>query len=229
MSKSEKPVEESMGEGVELLLPLDVLLSAGIHIGTKIKTNDMEPFIFRVRPDGLFVLDIKKTDERLRLVGKFIAQFDPSKVVVVSARLYGRTPVQRFCKLTGTIPIVGRFLPGLFSNPLFRHHLEPQLVIVTDPKVDKQTVKEASSGGIPVIALCDADDAFSNVDLIIPTNNKGRKALATIYWLLARQVLREKRVIPQDGDLPVKVDDFETKLAESQNEGEQQGEDQVST
>jgi len=222
MSNPEKPtIEETMGEGVELLLPLDILLSSGIHIGTKIKTADMESFIYRIRPDGLFVLDIKRTDERIRIAAKFIAQFEPSKVVAVSARLYGRTPVQKFCSLTGATPIVGRFLPGLFSNPLFNHHIEPQLVIVTDPKVDKQAVKEASTEGIPVIALCDADNSFSNVDLVIPTNNKGRKALATIYWLLARQVLRERRVIPQDGDLPVKIEDFETKMVESQVEGEQ--------
>ena len=207
--------EEKLGEGVELLLPIESLLSAGLHIGTKIKTKDMEPFIYRVRPDGLFVLDVKKTDERIRLAAKFIARFEPSKVVVVSSRLYGRTPVEKFCELTHATSILGRFLPGLFSNPIHSDHLEASVVIATDPKADRQAVREAAVVGIPVIALCDTDNDYSNLDFVIPANNKGRRALATIFWLLARQVLREKGELPADGNLSASIDDFETKLVES--------------
>jgi small subunit ribosomal protein S2 len=109
---------EAAGEA-ELLLPITTLLSAGIHIGTRIKTGEMNPFVFRVRPDGLFVLDVKKTDERIRTAAKFLAQFEPSKTIVVSARLYGRTPVAKFCEVTGSVPVVGRFMPGLLSNPSY--------------------------------------------------------------------------------------------------------------
>jgi len=210
-----KPEDEELGEGVELLLPIESLLSAGLHIGTKIKTKDMEPFIYRVRPDGLFVLDVKKTDERIRLAAKFIARFESSKVVVASSRLYGRTPVQKFCEITHATPILGRFLPGLFSNPIHSNHLEASVVIATDPKADRQAVKEAALVGIPVVALCDTDNDSSNIDFVIPANNKGRRALATIYWLLARQVLREKGELPPDGNLSTPIDEFETRLVES--------------
>ena len=210
-----KKDEAELGAGAELLLPLESLLSAGIHIGTRIKTKDMEPFIYRVRPDGLFVLDVKKTDERIRMAAKFIAKFEPSKVVVASSRLYGRTPIEKFCGLTHSLPILGRFLPGLFSNPLHSSHIEAEIVIVTDPKADRQAVKEAAMIGIPVIALCDTDNDFINVDFVIPANNKGRRALATMYWLLARQVLRERGGIPADSELSTSIDDFETKLVES--------------
>src|SRR3990170_7122310 len=115
----EKTEEEALAEGVSLLLPIDVLLSAGIHIGTRIKTSDMEPFIYRIRPDGLYVLDVKKTDERIKIAAKFIAQFNPSEVVVISARLYGKTPVKKFCETVGTRSIIGRFMPGVFSNPAY--------------------------------------------------------------------------------------------------------------
>lgn len=206
--------EEMAAEGVELLLPIDTLLSAGIHIGTRIKTAEMEQFIFRVRPDGLLVLDVKKTDERIRAAAKFIAQFEPSKLVVVSSRLYGKTPVEKFCEVTKATPIIGRFPPGLFSNPAYPTHIEPQALIVTDPNTDEQAIKEAKVIGIPVIALCDTDNAFSDIDFAIPTNNKGRRALATVFWLLARQILREKGELPPDGDLPISIDDFETKMAE---------------
>ena len=210
VSATEVRVEE------ELLLPQDTLLSAGIHIGTRMKTKDMTQFIYRVRPDGLFVLDVKKTDERIRIAAKFLARMEPSKIAAVSARLYGRDPVNKFCEVTGATPITGRFTPGLLSNPLYKDRKELNVIIVSDPKADVQAVVEASSMGIPVIALCSTDNDFSSVDFVIPTNNKGRRALAVIYWLLARQILRERGEIPSDGDISQTIDDFEVKLAKEE-------------
>jgi len=199
-----------------LLLPQDTLLSAGIHIGTRMKTKDMDPFIYRVRPDGLFVLDVKKTDERIRIAAKFLARFEPSKVVGVAARLYGREPVRRFCEVTKATPIIGRFIPGMLSNPLYSGRIEPNVVIVSDPKADVQAVKEAGAIGVPVIALCSTDNEFAGVDFVIPTNNKGRRALAVVYWLLARQILRERGELPPDGSPTRSIDDFEVKLTKEE-------------
>jgi small subunit ribosomal protein S2 len=204
---------ETMPKAENLLLPLEELLAAGLHIGTRIKTGDMEQYIYRVRPDGLFILNIGKTDEKIRLAAKFISRFDPSRVMAVSSRLYGKTPVEKFCELTRTVPVVGRFLPGLISNPLQPMHQEPQLVIVTDPRADWQAIRECSRAGIPVIALCDTDNVFAGVDLAIPVNNKGRRALAMVYWLLARQVLRERGELAPEATITATVDDFETKIA----------------
>ncbi|MEM2609573.1 MAG: 30S ribosomal protein S2 [Candidatus Bathyarchaeia archaeon] len=214
--------EEETGasaEEEELLLPRDTLLSAGIHIGTRMKTKDMEQFIYRVRPDGLFVLDVKKTDERIRVAAKFLARFEPSRVAAAAARLYAQEPVRKFCELTGAIPVVGRFIPGLLSNPLYPNRIEPDVIIVSDPRADSQAVKEASSVGVPVVALCSTDNDFSGVDLVIPTNNKGRRALAVIYWLLARQILRERGELPQDKDPPLTIEDFEAKISKEEEEG----------
>jgi small subunit ribosomal protein S2 len=208
--------ETEIRVGEELLLPQDTLLSAGIHIGTRMKTKDMVPFIYRVRPDGLFVLDVKKTDERIRIAAKFLARFEPSKIVAVAARLYGREPVKRFCELTKATPIIGRFIPGMLSNPLYAGRIEPSVVVVSDPKADVQAVKEAGAIGIPVIALCSTDNEFAGVDFVIPTNNKGRRALAVIYWLLSRQVLREKGELPADGNPTLSIDDFEVKLVKEE-------------
>jgi small subunit ribosomal protein S2 len=217
-----KPTEEEETTEVavveELLMPRDTLLSAGIHIGTRMKTLDMEQFIYRVRPDGLFVLDVKRTDERIRVAGKFLARFEPSKVAAVATRLYAQEPVSKFCEVTGATPVAGRFIPGLLSNPLYPDRIEPEVLIVSDPKADAQAVKEAASVGIPVVALCSTDNEFTGVDLVIPTNNKGRRALAIIYWLLARQVLRERGELPSDKDLPLTVDDFEAKIAREEEE-----------
>ncbi|MBS7624643.1 30S ribosomal protein S2 [Candidatus Bathyarchaeota archaeon] len=212
---SEDKVKDEVGAAVEgLLIPQEVLLSAGVHIGTKIKTRDMEQFIYKVRGDGLFVLDIKKIDERIRIAAKFLSRFDPPKIVATAARLYAREPVAKFCEFTKATPVLGRFVPGLFLNPLYPERIEPDVVLVSDPRADVQAIREAVKIGIPVVALCSTDNDFTNIDLVIPTNNKGRKALAVIYWLLARQILRERGELPPNGDLPVPIEEFEVKLVE---------------
>lgn len=202
----------------ELLLPRDTLLSAGIHIGTRIKTRDMEPFIYRVRPDGLFVLDVKKTDERIRVAAKFLARFEPSKVAVAASRLYAQEPIRKFCEITDATPLVGRFVPGMLSNPLYPDRVEPDVIVVSDPRADSQAVKEASNVGIPIVALCSTDNEFAGVDLVIPTNNKGRRALAVVFWLLARQVLRERGELAPDKDPYVTIEDFEAKISRDDDE-----------
>ncbi len=200
---------ESQGSE-DLLLPQEILLSAGVHIGTQVKTKDMKPFIYKVRPDGLFVLDMEKMNERIKVAAKFLARFEMSRVVVTSSKRYGRTPVEKFCELTGTKSMVGRFTSGTFTNPIYSKYFEPVAVVVTDALADDQIVKEAALIGVPVIAFCSTDNSLSNVDLIIPMNNKGRRSLAIAYWLLCREVKRELNELPADGDFKVSIDDFET-------------------
>jgi small subunit ribosomal protein S2 len=224
----EKPAEENKVETTELaaeavpeeelLMPRDTLLSAGIHIGTRMKTGDMEQFIYRVRADGLFVLDVKKTDDRIRVAGKFLSRFEPGKIAAAAARLYAQEPVSKFCQVTGATPVVGRFIPGLLSNPLYPNRIEPEVLIVSDPRADIQAVREAASIGIPVVALCSTDNEFNGIDVVIPTNNKGRRALAVIFWLLAKQILRERGELAVDKDLPLAIDDFEAKIAREEEE-----------
>lgn len=216
--KTEAAEVPAVPPGEELLLPQDTMLSAGIHIGTRMKTGDMEQFIYRVRPDGLFVLDVKKTDDRIRVAAKFLARFEPAKIAAAAARLYAQEPVAKFCHVIGATPVVGRFIPGLLSNPLYPNRIEPEVLVVSDPRADFQAVKEASSVGIPVVALCSTDNEFIGVDFVIPTNNKGRRALAVIYWLLARQILRERGELAPDKDPQLTIDDFEAKISREEEE-----------
>jgi len=207
MSESKEKSESS-----ELLVPLETYLAAGVRIGTHIKTKVMEKFIYGVRPDGLYVINVKLLDKRIRVAAKLIARYEPNTVVAVSARQYGYQPVRAFCSFTGAIPITGRFIPGTFTNPSLPSYMEPSLLIASDPRADEQAIDEAAEVGIPVIALCDTDNFCEYVDLIIPVNNKGRRSLALVYWLLARQVLRERGELGPDEDLPVPVEHFETKI-----------------
>jgi small subunit ribosomal protein S2 len=216
-AQEEEKVQETQPTE-ELLLPRDTLLSAGIHIGTRMKTLDMEPFIYRVRPDGLFVLDVKKTDDRIRVTAKFLSRYEHAKVAIAATRLYAQEPIKKFCQLTGATPLIGRFIPGQLSNPQYPGRIDPEVIVVSDPRADAQAVKEASKVGIPIVALCSTDNEFAGVDLVIPTNNKGRRALAVIFWLLARQVLRERGELGPDKDPPATIDDFEAKVTREEEE-----------
>lgn len=184
--------EIEVNDSANLLIPLDDYLSHGVHVGLKYKTADMKPFIYKIRPDKLCVFDIQKIDERLRLVAKFIASFDPKDVLVVSNRVYGRKPIKKFAKYTGCSVVADRYVSGTMTNPNISSYLEPKLLIVTDPIADRQQIKEASSAGIPTIAICDTNTTLKNIDLCIPSNNKGKNSLALIYWILAREILKER-------------------------------------
>ncbi|MDR9445434.1 MAG: 30S ribosomal protein S2 [Haloquadratum sp.] len=191
----EEPPAAPMDEDVmpddeaDLLIPVEEYLSAGIHIGTQQKTADMERFIHRVRDDGLYVLDVSQTDARIPLAADFLAKYTPAQMLVTTSRQYGRYPAERFADVVGAMARTGRFIPGTLTNPDYAGYIEPDVVVVTDPIGDAQVVKEAVTVGIPVIAMCDSNNQTSNVDLVIPTNNKGRRALSVVYWLLANETL----------------------------------------
>jgi small subunit ribosomal protein S2 len=191
-----------------------MILSTGIRVGTPIKTKFMSSFITRANPEGLYILDISKTLARIDVAAKFIGRTNIANVAVTSSREYGKTPIEKFCELTGARGIFGRFMPGTFTNPSLPKYLEPEIVIVTDPQADEQAVIEATRAGVPVIALSNSDNITSKVDVIIPTNNRGRKALATVYWLLTKEVLKKQGKIKSDSDMPLAIDDFEAKLVE---------------
>jgi small subunit ribosomal protein S2 len=196
-----------MEKEYEYLVPPDDYLAAGVHIGTQIKTGDMKKFIFKVRQDGLYVLDIRKLDERIRVAAKFLSRYEPSKILLVAARQYAHKPVQMFSKVVGSDYIMGRFIPGTLTNPMLSEYREPEVVFVNDPAIDKQAVSEATAVGIPVVALCDSNNSSADVDLVIPTNNKGRRALAIVYWLLAREIAKIR-----GQDFTYSIEDFEAEL-----------------
>ncbi len=176
----------------ELLVPEETYLTSGVHIGTQQKSASMRRFIHKVRFDGLHVLDIRETDRRIRIAAKFLARLPADKILVVSQRQYGQKPVRVFAQTVGAVSFAERFVPGCLTNPNLESYFEPKLLFVTDPATDQQALSEAVSIGIPVVGLCDVNNETRNVDLVIPANNKGRVALATVYWLLAREELKER-------------------------------------
>lgn len=184
-------------------------LTYGVHIGTQKRRKDMEEFVYKIRPDGLSVMNVQKVEERLQMAAKFLAKYPREKVLVIAARDYAQSVVKKFAEVTGMKAHAGRFMPGSLTNPSSPDFIEPELVMVADPLVDKQAVVEANQLGLPVVAFCDTNNTRENVDLLIPGNNKGKKSLAMLYWALATYLLRERGDIQKkDGELSVSAEDF---------------------
>ncbi len=179
-----------MTESSELLIDLETYETHAVHIGTQQKSADMSTFIQEVRSDGLYLLDINITDTRIRTIASFINRYNAANVMVVSARQYGQRPARTFSESVGAKSAVGRFIPGSLTNPALRSYVEPDILMVTDPAADQQALSEAVDSGLPIIAICDANNNLRNVDLVLPANNKGRRSLALIFWLLSREVLK---------------------------------------
>lgn len=192
----------------QFLVPRNDYLSAGIHIGMKSKTKDMKKFIYKVREDGLSVLNLSKLDERLSIAAKFLSRNE--KILVVGRKTNTQKAVKRFSELIGANYVVGRFMPGTLTNPNYSKFVEPDVVFLTDPLIDKQALKEAVDSRIPIVALCDTFNETKNIDFIIPCNNKGKKSIALIFWILSREILKNRGVT----EFTAKIDEFTSEEGE---------------
>ncbi len=183
-----------MGEQSAPLMSYEEYELNSVHVGTGNKSKDMQPFIRAAATEGTVFhqIDVTKTDERLALASNFISQYDPKDILVVSARQYGQRPARMFAQAIGARHIVGRFIPGTLTNPRLRTYIEPRVIFVTDPQADSQALSEAVKSGLPVVGICDTNNHLRNVDLCIPANNKGRRSLALVYWLLSREILKAR-------------------------------------
>ena len=192
----------------KFLVAQDSYLKSGIHIGTKFRTKYMEPFIYKTRPDGLSVLNLQKIDERLSLAVNVLANYDPKDILVVSRRENGWKAVKAFGKHTGVRVFAGRYPPGILTNPSLENYMETKLILVTDSWPDRNAIKDAMAIGVPVIALCDTNNQANEIDLVIPCNNKGKKSLGLVFYILAREFLRKKELLGKDQEPPFQIQDF---------------------
>ena len=192
----------------QFLVPLEQYLKVGIHIGTKFRTKYMEPFIYKGRPDGLAVLNVQEIDKRIGIAAKMLSKYEPNSILVVGRRENSWKSVEMFAKATGIRALIKRYPPGILTNQDLEDFIEIKLLFATDPIPDKNAVRDAVKIGIPVIALCDTNNEANYVDLMIPCNNKGKKSLGLIFWILAKEYLRLRGIIKSDSEMKYKVDDF---------------------
>jgi len=196
------------------LIKQETYLEAGIHIGTKLKVVDMNPYIYRTRNDGLYVLDLRKIDERIRLAGKILAQYAPEEIMVVASRTYSGNAAGVFSQQTGIHVFQGRFIPGILTNVNRDDFVEPKLLLICDPRGERQAVVEAGNMGVSTIGLCDSDNTTMFIDWVVPCNNKGRRSLALIFYLLTREYLMGKGKIASYDEFTVPLSAFEAEKPE---------------
>ncbi len=192
----------------KFLVATDVYLKSGIHIGTKFKTKQLEQFIYKTRPDGLSVLNLQQIDDRISVAASFLAQYDPEDILIVSRRENGWKPVTKFGENTGCKVFAGRYPPGILTNPNLESYFEVKIILVTDAWPDRNAVQDAARLGIPVVALCDTNNLCGKLDLVIPCNNKGKKSLGLIFWILAREYSRHKGKLGPNEELKETIEEF---------------------
>ena len=192
-----------------MLVPVEQYLSAGIHIGTIFRTGFMRRFIFKTRSDRLNLIDIQKIDNTIRMAARFLAHYEPGDILVVARRKYAQSAANKFADVIGAKAVVGRFIPGTLTNPQAKEFMEPSVIVVSDPVADREAIDEAAKVRIPVVAICNTNNTTQNMDVVIPGNNRGKKAVALIYWLLARGYLINKGIIKDGDDLNISLEEFE--------------------
>ena len=207
-----------MSEQPEVIDIKKKVISTGIRVGTQVKTKFMKQFIENASPEGLYMLNIDMTLEKIKTCAKFINRVGAENIIACSGRQYAGIPIEKFCEMTGAKQLLGRFMPGTLTNPSLPYYVEPKLILISDPEVYVQALIEATNAGIPIIGIANTDNVTSKLDVIIPANNRGRKSLATIYWLLVRQILIEKGELKENESMKYEIDDFEAKMIEEEIE-----------
>jgi small subunit ribosomal protein S2 len=204
-----KKMTEETTEKDGMPVKQEMFLEAGVHIGTKIRTNDMRKFIFKRRDDGLYILDLRQSAERIMEAAKLISGYKPEDVTVVASRVYSSNPATRFSNLTGVNVIQGRYVPGTMTNIQYKKFIEPKLMIVCDPKGERQALAESRKTGVKIIGFCDSDNETNNIDLVIPVNNKGKRSLALVFYIMTRELMMAQGTIKSYDEFKYDVSYFE--------------------
>jgi len=185
------------------------MLAATVHIGSDNSETTMEQYVFKKKNDGINIINLKKTWEKILLAARAIAAVEnPADVFVCASRPYTQRAVLKFARYVNCSSVAGRFTPGAFTNQIQAAFREPRLLVISDPRSDQQPITEGSYANVPVIAFCNIDSPTKFIDIAIPCNNKSPHSIGLMWWMLAREVLRLRGSIGRGSPWEVMPDLF---------------------
>jgi len=191
------------------------MLACNVHLGSRNITPQMTRYVWKRNVDGVHIIDLRKTWEKLVLAARVIVSMEPQDVCAVALTVgqskappLAQRAVLKFSQYVGSRHIVGRYTPGTFTNRIQSNFIEPRLLVVSDPVKDFQPILESSYVNMPVIAFSDVDGPSKHVDIVIPCNTRSPHSVALVWWMLAKEVRRLKGNEPRNKEWGVMVDMF---------------------
>ncbi|MDP2926418.1 MAG: 30S ribosomal protein S2 [Nanoarchaeota archaeon] len=178
----------------ETLIPLEDYIKCAVHLGTKVITPHMRRYVYKRRADGLAVINTALIDDMLRDAIKFLNHYDPDKVYLACKREAGWSSAKKFEEVTGIKTFTKKYPPGVTTNLILENFFESDMTIICDPWIDKNALVDTVRLKKPVMALCDTNNFTTGVAKIIPCNNKSKKSIGCILFILSREYCKHKKI-----------------------------------
>ncbi len=189
-----KDIEKGDSDKAETLIPLESYIKCAVHLGTKVITPHMRKYVYKRRADGLAVINTSLIDKKLRDAIDFLLNYEPKDIYLACKREAGWNSVEKFSEATGIRIFTKKYPPGITTNLELEDFFETELTIICDPWIDKNALNDTAKLGKPVMSLCDTNNFTTNVTKIIPCNNKSKKSIGCVLFILARAYCESKKI-----------------------------------
>lgn len=222
---SEAELKRVMTDTKETLVPLTDYIACSVHLGTKVITPDMRKYVYKRRADGLAVLNTSLIDDKIREGVIFLNKYAPEEVFITGKREACWPAIEKFSEVTGIKCFTKKYPAGIITNTNLEDFFEVKLIILCDPWVDKNAMNDALKVQVPILGICDTNNYTKTISQIIPANNKSRKSVGLILYILAREYLKSRGKEKEAKAL--KMEDFTGKIEiiEEKKESKEEGEE----
>lgn len=207
IEKETKQLKENVDGKAETLIPLEDYIKCAVHLGTKVITPHMKKYVYKRRADGLAVINTALIDERIRQAIEFLVKYEPDQIYLACKREAGWEPAKKFEEATNIRTFTKKYPPGVTTNLILDDFFEAELTIICDPWIDKNALNDTTKLKKPVLGFCDTNNYTTDVTQIIPCNNKSKKSIGCILYLLARGYCKAKKL-----PFEYKLEDFSGEL-----------------
>jgi len=194
IKKVSKEIKENVDGKKETLIPLEDYIKCAVHLGTKVITPHMKKYVYKRRADGLAVINTATIDQKIREAIDFLIKYEPTETYIVCKREAGWSAVKKFEEATGIKAFTKKYPPGITTNLELEDFFESQLTMICDPWIDKNALRDTARLKKPVLALCDTNNYTTNTTKIIPCNNKSKKSVGCVLYILAREYCKAKNL-----------------------------------